>query len=182
LRDWTPVIALAGLAALTVMFAIGVLIGSRGNGQKAAAAAPQVITLQGGGVVPTASKPSAKTASIGSITDNWPSGKSAYTIELRTIPKAGATAASVNTAKSAAAGKGAPSVGVLDAANYNKLGNGYIIYSGVYPTDAKASAVLATVKKAFPSATGVVILRAALEQALPEQLLSCWIAAAPACC
>jgi hypothetical protein len=58
----------------------------------------------------------------------------------------------VNAAKSAASGKGAPGVGVLDAANYTALGSDYVIYSGDYPTDAKAKAALATVKKSFPGA------------------------------
>ena len=47
-KDWTPVLGLGGLAALAVMFTIGVLIGSRGDGQKAASG-PQVVTVQGSG-------------------------------------------------------------------------------------------------------------------------------------
>jgi hypothetical protein len=73
-------------------------------------------------------------------------------VRLQTVPKSGATAASVGAAKSAASSKGAPKVGVLDASNYNSLGGDYIIYSGVYDTQAQASAALSKLKKPFPGA------------------------------
>jgi len=46
-RDWTPVIALGGLAALALVLVVGVLIGKSGTPTAAAPAAPQVITVSG---------------------------------------------------------------------------------------------------------------------------------------
>lgn len=51
-RDWTPVIALGGLAALALVLVVGVLIGKSGTPAQPAAAAPQVITV--GGAAPAA--------------------------------------------------------------------------------------------------------------------------------
>jgi hypothetical protein len=154
-RDWTPVLALGGLAALALVLVIGVLIGrgEQSNGSKVAAA-PQVITLQGGAgtvAAPTSTGPTASVASA-SISEDWPSGKSGWTVELQKIAKSGATVSSVNAAKATASGKGATAVGVLDGSNHNSLGNGYIIYSGLYSTQAQANAALAKLKKSFTAA------------------------------
>ena len=54
-RDWTPVIALGGLAALVLVLVVGVLIGKSGTQSAAAPAAPQVITVSTG--VPAATTP-----------------------------------------------------------------------------------------------------------------------------
>jgi hypothetical protein len=47
-RDWTPLLALGGLAALALVLVVGVLIGKSGTPTAAAPAAPQVITVSGG--------------------------------------------------------------------------------------------------------------------------------------
>jgi hypothetical protein len=161
-RDWTPVLALGGLAGLALVLVIGVLIGRSGqNGAAKVAAAPQVITVQGGGS-PTVASPTATPAakakagasatSVASISGDWPAGTSSWTVELQTLTKGLATAASVNAAKSADAAKGARGVGVLDAAKYTALGSAYVIYSGVYSSQAKATAALAKLRGSFPSA------------------------------
>jgi hypothetical protein len=150
-RDWTPAVALGGLGALALVLVIGVLIGRSGGSAPTKQAAAQVITVAGGGGA-AAATPTTTDASATSISDDWPAGKSGYTVELQTVPKAAATSATVSAAKSAASGKGAPAVGVLDAANYTSLGSDYVIYSGDYPTDAKAKAALAAVRKSFPGA------------------------------
>ncbi len=54
-RDWTPVIALGGLAALALVLVVGVLIGKSGTQSAAAPAAPQVITVSAG--APAATTP-----------------------------------------------------------------------------------------------------------------------------
>lgn len=54
-RDWTPVIALGGLAALALVLVVGVLIGKSGTPTAAAPAAPQVITVSG--AAPAATTP-----------------------------------------------------------------------------------------------------------------------------
>jgi hypothetical protein len=153
LRDWTPVLALGGLAVLALVLVAGVLIGRGSNNSPKVAASPQVITVAGGAAAaPAAAAPSTANASATSITEDWPAGKSAYTIELQAIPKSGATSDSVTAAKTAATGKGATGVGVLDASNYKGLGSDYVIYSGNFPTQAKANADLGQLKKAFPAA------------------------------
>jgi hypothetical protein len=55
-RDWTPVYALGGLAALALVLVVGVLIGKSGTPTAAAPAAPQVITVSSG--APAATTPS----------------------------------------------------------------------------------------------------------------------------
>ncbi len=154
MRDWTPAIALGVLCALALVFAVGVLIGNNGNSNnKVAAAPPQVITVNGGsgaGTFGTGSGTGASTAA--SITDDWPSGKTAWTVQLQVVPKAGATATTVESTKSNATSKGATGVGVLNGANYKSISSDYVVYSGVYPTQAKAAAALAKLKKSFPSA------------------------------
>jgi hypothetical protein len=149
-RDWTPAVTLGGLGALALVLVVGVLIGQSGS-TPAKQAAAQVITVAGGGGA-AAATPTTADASSTSISEDWPSGQSGYTVELQTVPKPGVTSASVTAAKSAATGKGAPGVGVLDAANYNSLGSDYVIYSGDYPTEAKAKAALAKLAKSFPGA------------------------------
>jgi hypothetical protein len=152
-RDWTPVLALGGLAALALVLVVGVLIGrSNSDTSSKVAAAPQVITVQGSGAPAAAATTPSAASNAASITEDWPSGQSGYTIQLQTIPKAGATTASVGAAKSATTGKGATAVGVLDGANYSGLGSDYVIYSGNYPTQAKASVALAKLKQSFPTA------------------------------
>lgn len=154
-KDLTPVVALGGLALLALVLVIGVLIGRSGQNGTKLAGAPQVLTVGSG----SAGGSNAGSKS-GAITEDWPAGKSAWTVQLQTVPKPGATAASVDAAKSAATGKGAPAVGVLDAANYTNLGKDYIIYSGVYDTKGKATAALAKVKGAFSNAKVVHVVPA----------------------
>src|ERR1700737_2806327 len=48
LRDWTPVLALAGLAVLALVLVVGVLIGRGSNNSSKVAGTPQVITIAGG--------------------------------------------------------------------------------------------------------------------------------------
>ncbi|MGN6190254.1 MAG: hypothetical protein ACTHOE_15280 [Conexibacter sp.] len=63
-RDWTPVIALGGLAALALVLVVGVLIGKSGTQTAAAPAAPQVITVSG--AAPAATTPSDTSDTSGS--------------------------------------------------------------------------------------------------------------------
>jgi hypothetical protein len=151
-RDWTPVLALGGLATLALVLVVGVLIGRGSNNSSKVAGTPQVITVAGGAAAAPATGSPAANASAASITEDWPAGQTAYTIQLQAIPKAGATPDSVTAAKTAATGKGATGVGVLDASNYKARGSDYVIYSGSYPSQAKANAALAKLKKSFPAA------------------------------
>ena len=87
------------------------------------------------------------------MSEDWPSGKSAYTIELGTLDKSGATSATVASAKSQASGKGAPAIGALDGDAHGGTPTGkYIIYSGIYASKKQADAAAAKLKKNFPGA------------------------------
>jgi hypothetical protein len=161
-RDWTPVVALGGLGALALVLVIGVLIGRSGESAPKTAGKPQVIQLQGGGAGTASSTGTAggsTAASVGKISDEWPAGKSGWTVALQTLAKSGATPGAVTAAKSSAASRGAKNVGVLDAASYTSLGSGYVIYSGVYSTQAQATAALARLKKSFPGAKVVHVVQ-----------------------
>jgi hypothetical protein len=152
-RDWTPIVAVGGLAAMALILVIGVLIGKSGQSTPKNAATP-IVTVAGNGGGPSANTATTAGANSGStsINEDWPSGKDAWTVQLQTVPKSGATQGSVDSAKAAAKSKGASGVGVLDAANYNNIGSDYIIYSGVYDSQAKANAALGNLKKSFSSA------------------------------
>jgi hypothetical protein len=63
-RDWTPLLALGGLAALALVLVVGVLIGKSGTPTAAAPAAPQVITVSG--AAPAATTPANTADSSGS--------------------------------------------------------------------------------------------------------------------
>ena len=74
------------------------------------------------------------------MSDDWPSGKSGYTIEIGTLGKAGATAATVASAKSQASGKGAQAVGALDGDAHSGTPTGkYVIYAGTYGARSRPS-------------------------------------------
>lgn len=155
-RDWTPMIALGALGGLALVLIIGVLIGKTGFGDSGKqAAAPQVIRVgPSSGVAATPGTAVASAATPGgAVKSDWPTGKDGYTVELGVLPKASSDAAAVAKAKSDATGKGASSVGVLDSDTYKSLSGGnYVVYSGVYPSQAAASAALKKLKAKFPSA------------------------------
>ena len=65
-RDWTPLLALGGLAALALVLVVGVLIGKSGTPTAAAPAAPQVITVSGAAPAATTPTEAADSSSSGS--------------------------------------------------------------------------------------------------------------------
>lgn len=149
-NPWLTLIA--GIGVLLLAMGVGVLIGRSGSGGKAAAA-PQVVTVAGAG----AGSGSSSGGSEASFTSDWPSGKSGYTVEIQTLPTS-ASATEVSSAKTAATGKGAKSVGALKAEEFSSLSSsGYVIYSGVYTKSAEAQSALGALKKSFPSAKVVAV-------------------------
>ncbi len=155
-RDWTPLIALGALGGLALVLVIGVLIGKTGFGDSSKqAAAPQVIRVgPSAGVAATPGTALASTAGAGgAVKSDWPSGKDGYTVELGVLPKSSSDAAAVAKAKSDAGAKGASAVGVLDSDSYKSLpGGNYVVYSGVFSSNAQASAALKKLKAEFPNA------------------------------
>ena len=145
-----PLPTLMALGAVLLALGVGIVIG-RGNGS-AMQAKPQVVTVAGG-AAPTSGTAASTAQPVGAVSDDWPSGTSGYTIELGTIAKAGATAATVATAKSNASGKGASAVGALDGDAHGGTPTGtYVIYSGDYSSKKQAMTAAAKLKKSFPGA------------------------------
>ncbi len=141
---------------LLLAMGVGVLIG-RAGAPSGKSAAPQVVT------VGSVAGGSAATTSGGeeAFTDDWPSGTTGFTIELQTLP-AGSTVAAVAQAKTAATSAGAGGVGALKEADYSSFtGTGYVVYTGVYHSQAEAKKALGSLKSKFPAAKVVAVSNAA---------------------
>jgi hypothetical protein len=146
---WTPTVALIGVGVVALVLGVGVLIGRSVSGSTKRAAAPQVISVGGAGAGPA----TASASNGPKFKGDWPAGKDGYTVELRALSKAGTQPAAVAAAKSDAGSKGAAKVGALDSDSYASLAGGqYVIYSGVYKTQADAAKALTGLKKKFPQA------------------------------
>jgi hypothetical protein len=140
------VLLLAGIGVLLLAMGVGVLIGRAGGGssKQTAAATPQVINLGTTG---------AAGSSELAFTDDWPSGKNGYTVQLQMLPLGGTTTSAVQAAKAAATAKGAKDVGALKSEDFASLTAGsYIVYSGIYKKKPEAAKALAGLKKSFPGA------------------------------
>jgi hypothetical protein len=146
---WTPAVALIGVGVVAVVLGVGVLIGRSVSGSTKKASAPQVISVGG-----AAGGPATASASAGpKFTGDWPAGKDGYTVELKALSKTGTQPDAVAAAKSDAQSKGAAKVGALDSDSYPSLAGGqYVVYSGVYKTQAEAAKALNGLKKSFPQA------------------------------
>ena len=146
---WTPTVALIGVGVVAVVLGVGVLIGRSVSGSTKRASAPQVISVGGAGAGPA----TASASNGPKFKGDWPAGKDGYTVELKALAKAGTQPAAVAAAKSDAGSKGAAKVGALDSDSYASLAGGqYVIYSGVYKTQAEAAKALKGLKKKFPQA------------------------------
>jgi hypothetical protein len=165
-REWGPLLAIGGLAALGVMFVLGVLIGKDSGGGSTNAAQP-VIQVGSGGPKTAATGAgsgggSQTVADTGAVKSDWPSGKTGYTVELGTLPKAGTSGSDADAAKSDAQSKGAKDVGILDSDLYPSLPAGkYVLYSGVYDKKPDAVKALSGLKKSFPNAQVVKVSKQA---------------------
>jgi hypothetical protein len=137
---------LAGVGVLLLAMGVGVLIGRSGGSAKQTAAAPQVVVSTTGG----AGTPAGAEAVF---TEDWPSGKNGYTVQLQALPQEGTATSAVQAAKTAATAKGAKDVGALKSEDFSSLTAGsYIVYSGVYSKKPEAAKAVAGLKKSFPTA------------------------------
>jgi hypothetical protein len=142
---------IAGIGVLLLAMGVGVLIGRSGGGTAKSAPPAEVVTVAGTGSAGGSSTEE-------SFSDDWPSGKKGYTVQLQTLPVEGTTVAAVSQAKTAATGKGAGSVGALKSEDFPSLTAGdYVIYSGVYDKRAEAQKALGSLKKSFPGAKVVEV-------------------------
>jgi len=139
---------IAGVGVLLLAMGVGVLIGRSGSAKQAPAPAPVIIAS------PTSTAGTGTTTpSEASFTGDWPSGTSGYTVQLQTLPQSGTTVSAVESAKSAASGKGAKAVGALKSEEFSSLTAGsYVIYAGVDHKKSEAEKALAGLKKSFPDA------------------------------
>jgi hypothetical protein len=146
-----PAAVLAGVGVLLLAMGVGVLIGRSGF-SSSGSVPPAVVTV---GAAPNAGSGN---SSAGEFTDDWPSGKSGYTVLLQSLPQASTTPSAVAQAKSAAGARGAQSVGALKTGDFSSLTPGsYDIYSGEYATKAQAEKALAKLKGSFPGASVIKV-------------------------
>jgi hypothetical protein len=151
------VTVLAGVGVLLLAMGVGVLIG-RSAASAPSAGPAQVITV--GSAAGAGASPGS--ASSAEFSDDWPSGKSGYTVLLQSLPQATTTTAAVEQAKSAAGAKGAPAVGALKTGDFTSLQAGsYDVYSGEYGTKAQAERALSKLRKSFPGASVIKVSGAA---------------------
>jgi hypothetical protein len=172
------------LAAIPIAVAIGVLIGRPGSdvNSKLLAALraerPPVVNVNGGGAASgttaAATTAAATTNSAAHLTSTFGLQRG-YAIELQTLPGSGTTAATVASAEGKARAHGAKTVGLITPTEFKVTpappAGDYVIYSGQYSSAAAATAALAKLKQAFPSAK-VIAVRSATVAPAPAPVLS----------
>ena len=143
---WTLRAVAAGVVA--VVGAVAAVAATGSDGGRAT-----VITAIGG--FATAPDSAAGEAPVGpSGVAEWPTDEDGWTIALAAVPQTSGRAVALMRARSARR-KGLPQVGVLDSSRYASLHPGYwIVFSGVYSSEAEATSVLEDARKA--SRTAVV--------------------------
>ena len=84
---------------------------------------------------------------------DWPAGKTGYTVVLNSVPTTSGRASADRLAK-AALKAGLTNVGVLDSSSYSSLHPGYyVVFSGVFDSLAQAQDALASARSSgYPSA------------------------------
>jgi hypothetical protein len=149
------VTVIAGVGVLLLAMGVGVLIGRSGASKSSGSTPPQVITV---------SAPGGSTGSAGSSTeastfsDDWPAGKTGYTVQLQTLAQSSTTTSEVQAAKSAASAKGAKAVGALKSEDFSSLTAGnYVIYAGIYGKQGEAQKALGGLKKHFSGASVIKV-------------------------
>ena len=143
---WSLRTAAAGAVAVIGAALAVVATGNDGGG-------PTVTTAIGG--FATAPDSTTGDAPVGpSGVAEWPTDEDGWTIALASVPQTAGRAAALTRARTARR-KGLPQVGVLDSSRYASLHPGYwIVFSGVYSSEAEATSALEDARKA--SRTAVV--------------------------
>jgi hypothetical protein len=151
------VTVIAGVGVLLLAMGVGVLIGRSGASKSTGSAAPQVITVSSSPASGATSATGAA-AEASTFSDDWPAGKSGYTVQLQTLTQSSTTTSEVQAAKSAASAKGAKGVGALKSEDFGSLTAGnYVVYAGIYSKQAEARKALAGLKTNFPGASVVKV-------------------------
>ncbi len=99
---------------------------------------------------PTTTAPPPPPANPAAIT--WPRDRRGWTIVLLSLPQANGREAATEQATRARA-RGLRRVGVLDSSRYASLHPGYyVVFQGVYESEAEAASALQRARAAFPNA------------------------------
>jgi hypothetical protein len=86
-------------------------------------------------------------------TVEWPSGQEGWTVTLASLPQTGGRRAAVERARDARR-HGLRTVGIIDSSRYASLHPGYwIIFSGIYGTEAEATSALQPARSVVASAS-----------------------------
>ena len=158
--------ALLGL--LIAVLGTGAAIAISGDGEEQAA----ISTATGGsltvtGATPTLTAPEPTTATtpttapattapppppVNPAVISWPRDRRGWTIVLLSLPQQNGRAAAAAQAKKARDG-GLRRIGVLDSSRYASLHPGYyVVFQGVFDSEAEASSALQRARTVFPSA------------------------------
>jgi hypothetical protein len=103
---------------------------------------------------PSTPPPATTTGPRPGVLTSWPAGRNGFTVVLESVPAGGSgRALAVSRARSAST-SGLPSVGVLDSSRFSSLHPGYyVVFSGIYTSDAQAErALAAAAAKGFQAA------------------------------
>lgn len=111
---------------------------------------PTTAATTGAAPAPATTAPPAPPANPAAIT--WPRDRRGWTIVLLSLPQSNGRDAAGTQAKKARDG-GLRRVGVLDSSRYASLHPGYyVIFHGVFETEAEASSALQRARAVFPTA------------------------------
>jgi hypothetical protein len=134
----TGVVALAGAAAA---------VAATGTGGDD----PTLVTAIGGFATAPTSAPGEAPVGPSGVAE-WPTDEDGWTIAIAALPQTSGRAVAVTRARTARR-KGLPQVGVLDSSRYASLHPGYwIVFSGVYSTEAEATSALDDARRASRNA------------------------------
>jgi len=169
-RDWAGAWVLPALLGLVIaILSTGAAIAISADGEEPEAiptATGGSLTVTGGTPTLTAPEPTtpttatparAATAPSTRAPTNpaaivWPKGRRGWTIVLLSLPQTNGRDAAAAQAKKARDG-GLRRVGILDSSQYASLHPGYyVIFHGVYGSEAEAASVLQRARTVFPSA------------------------------
>lgn len=174
------VLAALGLGLASVLFALGLVVGLAGQDRRTLVTVPPgkppVVNVDVQGGVAAAAPVAVEDPTATAFVSDWPDKTDGWTVQLTTL-KGDADQAAVDGAKSDAEADGATDVGALLSDDYASLApNQFVIYSGVYTTEAEAKTALGKLDgKAFKKAKVVEVSEsgssaAPVEEVSPDEL------------
>jgi len=173
------------LAAIPLAAAVGVLVARSGNNVNTRLLAalraekPPVVNVNGGTPASSATAASttaaATSAPAARLTSSFGLAQG-YAVELETLPASGTSQAKVTTAEARARSHGATAVGLITQSDFHVTpappAGDYVIYSGQYKSSSDATAGLAKLKHAFPSARVIEVRSATATAASSTPVVS----------